>query len=45
MGNEQGKVIDTTTPEGVQAMDERLQRKFSKGIQHNSEPYHVIYIL
>ncbi len=36
MGNEQGKVLDTTTPEGVQTMDENLQRKFSKGIQYNS---------
>lgn len=37
MGNEGGKLLDTTTPEGVQAMDENLQRKFSKGIQYNSE--------
>lgn len=37
MGNEQGKVLDTTTPEGVKAMDENLQRKFSKGIQYNSK--------
>ena len=37
MGNEQGKMLDTTTPEGVKAMDESLQRKFSKGIQYNSE--------
>ncbi|XP_011403974.2 PREDICTED: rab-like protein 6 [Amphimedon queenslandica] len=35
MGNEGGKLLDTTTPEGVQAMDENLQRKFSKGIQYN----------
>lgn len=37
MGNEQGKLLDTTTPEGVHAMDDHLQRKFSKGIQYNSK--------
>ena len=37
MGNEQGKLLDTTTPEGVQAMDDHLQKKFSKGIQYNSK--------
>lgn len=37
MGNESGKLLDTTTPEGVRAMDEHLQKKFSKGIQYNSE--------
>ena len=40
MGNEGGKLLDTTTPEGVQAMDESLQKKFSKGIQYNSKRGH-----
>ncbi len=42
MGNEQGKVLDTTTPEGVKAMDDNLQRKFAKGIQYNSQLGHAL---
>jgi hypothetical protein len=34
MGNESGKLTDAT-PDGIRAMDEHLQKKFSKGIQHN----------
>ena len=36
MGNEHGKAA-TATPAGIQSMDEALQKRFSKGIQFNSE--------
>ena len=35
MGGGQGKGM--STPAGIQSMDESLQKKFSKGIQFNSE--------
>lgn len=36
MGNEQAK-SEVATGFGIQSMDQHLQRKFSKGIQFNSE--------
>lgn len=38
MGNEHGKAA-TATPAGIQSMDEALQKRFSKGIQFNSETH------
>ncbi len=37
MGAEQGRLQGVPTPAGIQSMDESLQKKFSKGIQFNSE--------
>ena len=42
MGNEQGKAGGSVTPAGIQSMDESLQKKFSKGIQFNSESVAVL---
>ena len=37
MGNENTKGNQLLTPAGINSMDEALQKKFSKGIQYNSE--------
>ena len=42
MGAEQGRLQGVPTPAGIQSMDESLQKKFSKGIQFNSESTSII---